>query len=90
MAVSYYLEKGDYVKLDNATFGYNFNTKNWKYIDKARVYVSGTNLLCITGYKGIDPEMSYGDIYSFGVDYRNKYPTIRTFTFGVNFTFGDK
>lgn len=90
VAVSYYLEKGDYVKLDNATFGYNFNTKNWKYVDKARVYVSGTNLLCLTGYKGIDPEMSYGDIYSFGVDYRNKYPTIRTFTFGVNFTFGDK
>lgn len=89
VAVSYYLEKGDYVKLDNATFGYNFNTKNWKYIDKARVYLSGSNLLCITGYKGIDPEMSYGDIYSFGVDYRNKYPTIRTFTFGVNFTFGD-
>ena len=89
VAVSYYLEKGDYVKLDNATLGYNFNTKNWKYVDKARVYVSGTNLLCLTGYKGIDPEMSYGDIYSFGVDYRNKYPTIRSFTFGVNFTFGE-
>ncbi len=90
VAVSYYLERGDYVKLDNATLGYNFNTKNWKYVDKARVYVSGTNLLCLTAYKGIDPEMSYGDIYSFGVDYRNKYPTIRAFTFGVNFTFGDK
>jgi len=89
IAVSYYLEPGDYVKLDNATLGYTFNTKNVKYFNKARVYVSGENLFCITKYKGIDPELSNSDLYSFGVDYRNKYPTLRTFTLGVNFTFGN-
>lgn len=88
VAVSYYLEDGDYLKLDNATLGYTFDTKKWNWVEKARVYVSGSNLYTLTKYKGIDPEMSYGDIYSFGVDFRNKYPTIRTFTFGVNFTFG--
>ena len=90
VAVSYYLEHGDYLKLDNATFGYTFNTKDWKYVSKLRVYASGNNLFCLTGYQGIDPEMSYSDLYSFGVDYRNKYPTIRTVTIGVNVTFGNK
>ena len=90
VAVSYYLEYGDYLKLDNATLGYTFNTKNWKYVDKARLYISGNNLYCLTNYTGIDPELSYDSIYSFGVDYRNKYPTIRTVTLGVNVTFGAK
>jgi len=90
VAVSYYLEKGDYLKLDNATLGYNFNTKKIPYVERARVFVSGENLFCLTGYKGIDPEMSNSDQFSFGVDYRNKYPTIRTFTIGLNVTFGDK
>lgn len=90
VAVSYYLEKGDYLKLDNATLGYTFNTEKVKYLDRVRVYLSGENLFCLTGYKGVDPEMSTGSRFAFGVDYRNKYPTIRTFTLGVNVTFGNK
>ena len=90
VAVSYYLENGDYLKLDNFNLGYTFNTRNVKYLDKARVFVSGENIFCLTAYKGIDPEMSTGSRFAFGVDYRNKYPTIRTFTLGVNITFGNK
>jgi len=90
VAVSYYLENGSYLKLDNLNFGYTFDTSKVKYLDKARLFLSGENLFVLTGYKGIDPEMSTGDRFSFGVDYRNKYPTIRTFTFGVNVTFGNK
>ncbi len=90
VAVSYYLENGDYLKLDNFNLGYTFNTRNVKYLDKARVFVSGENIFCLTGYKGIDPEMSTSSRFAFGVDYRNKYPTIRTFTLGVNITFGNK
>ena len=90
VAVSYYLENGDYLKLDNLNFGYTFKTDGIKYLDRARVFFSGENVFCITGYKGIDPEMSSGDRFGFGVDYRNKYPTIRTFTLGVNVTFGNK
>lgn len=90
VAVSYYLENGDYLKLDNLNFGYTFKTDNVKYLDRARIFFSGENVFCITGYKGIDPEMSSGDRFGFGVDYRNKYPTIRTFTLGVNLTFGNK
>ena len=87
VAVSYYLEDGDYVKLDNLTLGYTFNTKNVKYLDKARVYLSGENLLCITKYQGLDPELNYSGYSSFGMDYREKYPVLRTFSVGVNITF---
>ncbi|MBQ6710445.1 MAG: hypothetical protein IJN26_07100, partial [Bacteroidales bacterium] len=78
---------GDYVKLDNLTLGYTFNTKNVKYLDKARVYLSGENLLCITKYQGLDPELNYSGYSSFGMDYREKYPVLRTFSVGVNITF---
>ncbi len=90
VAVSYYLEDGDYLKLDNFNLGYTFNTQKVKYLDRARVFISGENLFCLTGYTGIDPEMSTDNRFAFGVDYRNKYPTIRTFTLGVNITFGNK
>ena len=90
VAVSYYLEDGDYFKLDNLSIGYTFNTSKIKYLDKARVYVSGENLFVITKYSGLDPELSNGDIYSFGMDWREKYPTLRTFSVGVNITFGSK
>lgn len=85
--VSYYLEDGDYLKMTNMTLGYSFNTQKFKYIDALRVYVSGENLFCITGYSGLDPELSNSDYYSAGNDPRDKYPTIRSFTFGVNITF---
>jgi TonB-dependent starch-binding outer membrane protein SusC len=84
--VSYYLENGDFVKLNNVTFGYNFNTNKLKLVKKIRLYVTGENLFCITGYSGLDPELTNSDIYSYGNDSRDKYPTIRSFTFGLNIT----
>lgn len=84
--VSYYIEDGDYWKIDNVTLGYNFNTKRIKYIQQARVYVAALNLATITGYKGIDPEVNRTGLAP-GDDERDKYPTTRTFTVGVNLTF---
>ncbi len=86
--VSYYLEDGDYVKFDNVTLGYNFNLAKFKYLSSIRLYVSGQNLFCITGYSGLDPELSNGSDYmGAGRDFRDKYPTIRSFTFGLNVNF---
>ena len=87
--VSDYLERGDYVKFDNVTLGYTFRPqgKAKEYFEHARVYVSGENLACITGYSGLDPELSNGDPFSAGLDERDKYPTIRSFTAGVTITF---
>lgn len=84
-AVSYYVEDGDYWKIDNVTLGYNLKFKN-DYIKGIRVYGSVHNLATITGYTGLDPEVpAIG--YNAGTDERDKYPTIRSYTFGVNLTF---
>jgi hypothetical protein len=58
-------------------------------VSSARLYVSGRNLLTLTGYKGLDPEVTTRgqDGLSPGNDYRDKYPTTRTFTLGLNVTF---
>ena len=85
--VSYYIEDGDYIKLDNVTFGYSFDVKKYNFLKAVRIYASGQNLFCITGYKGLDPEINRSDIRSLGNDSRDKYPSVRTFTFGLNVTF---
>jgi len=84
--VSYYIEDGDYWKIDNVTFGYTLNLKNQNVIKNARIYASGLNLYTLTGYKGIDPEVNRIGLNP-GNDERDKYPTTRTFTLGVNVTF---
>ena len=99
---SYYVENGDYWKIDNITLGYNIPKTGIKYIQSARFYVSSLNTFIITGYKGIDPEVSLvtsgggsqgginvnsGAGLAPGVDNRDKYPTMRTFTLGLNVTF---
>lgn len=86
--VSYYLENGNFLKLTNLTIGYTFPVKpNNKWIKGVRAYLSGDNLFCITGYSGLDPELANAYPTYAGIDYRDKYPSIRSFTFGVNLTF---
>lgn len=83
--VSYYVENGDYWKVDNITLGYNVELKNKKYVKSLRIYASGLNMFTITGYKGIDPEVNRGGLAP-GNDERDKYPTTRTFTLGALIT----
>lgn len=82
---SYYVEDGDYWKLENITLGYRFNSIG-NVISNARVYISGRNLFTLTGYNGIDPEVSATGLDP-GNDPRYKYPTTRRYTVGVNITF---
>lgn len=83
-----HLENGDFVKLSSATIGYTFplTASMKKYVNNLRFYLSGQNLFCITGYSGLDPEVSNAFLTP-GVDSRDKYPTTRSFTFGVNINF---
>jgi hypothetical protein len=85
--VSWYFENGSFFKIDHVTLGYNINTSNMKSISSVRIYVSGQNLLCITKYKGMDPELANSDRFSLGVDGRDKYPTIRSITMGASINF---
>lgn len=82
---SYYVENGDYWKIDNITLGYNFK-KVGKYIKALRLYATINNAITITGYKGIDPEVSTSGLNP-GYDNRDIYPHTRAFTFGMNVTF---
>ena len=82
---SYYIENGDFWKIDNITLGYNLGKVN-SILKNARIYASVLNAFVITGYKGIDPEVNRLGLAP-GDDDRDKYPSVRTFTLGVNVTF---
>lgn len=83
----YYVEKGDYVKLDNVTLGYTKHFDKMKYINQLRVYVSGKNLFAITGYKGSDPELGISTLTPGNDEIGSIYPRISSFTMGLNITF---
>jgi len=83
---SYYIEDGDFWKIDNITLGYNFPIINNKYFKSVRLYFSSLNTATITGYKGIDPEVNVSGLTP-GSDYRDKYPTTRSYTLGLNVNF---
>jgi TonB-dependent starch-binding outer membrane protein SusC len=81
----YYVERGDYLKLDNITIGYSFPVAN-RAVNQLRFYVSGQNLHTFTAYTGQDPEIGITGL-SPGMDFRWIYPSVKTFTFGVNVQF---
>ena len=85
-----YLEDGSFIRLTNATLGYNFNLSNVDWISNLRLYVTGQNLLLFTGYSGFDPEVNtdknINGVSSLGVDYTT-YPRPRTVLVGLNVSF---
>ena len=87
----YFIENGDFFRLQAITLGYSvpLNTVKKLGLTRLRFYVTGENLFCITGYKGIDPEVSVPDnvLSSPGIDFFNSYPRPRTFSLGVNIGF---
>lgn len=81
-----YLENGSYFRLSTLTLGYNFG-KIGNWINNLRLYATCNNVFTITGYKGVDPEISLGGLTP-GIDWRNTtYPRTRTFLVGVNVNF---
>lgn len=81
----YYVERGDYVKLDNLTLGYSLPA-NTSVFKSMRIYASAQNLLTITNYKGQDPEISISGLTP-GLDTRFLYPSVKTFSIGLNVKF---
>ena len=86
IASSRFLEDGSFLRLDNMTLGYRFNTSQAKYFKQARLYMTAQNLFTITDYTGVDPELSLGGLAP-GIDNRSYYPKTRSFILGVNFSF---
>ena len=83
-----YTQDGDYLRISNLTFGYNFAPlMNQKWCSQCRLYFQAQNLLTFTKYDGMDPEIGYGtQAWVSGVDL-GYYPRPRTFLFGVNLAF---
>lgn len=83
-----FMEKGNYLKLHNATVKYNFGEIGRSFKNMS-VYVAANNLFVITKYSGFDPEVNVDKalegVPSLGIDYIG-FPTQRTILLGVNFT----
>lgn len=80
-----YLEKGDYIRLDNVTLSYTPKISS-PFLKKLTVYTTVNNAFVLTKYKGIDPEIDMGGLNP-GIDDRNFYPKTRSFIFGVRVDF---
>lgn len=82
-----YLFDGSYLRLKNIQLGYTLPQSLIRkvFINNLRFYVSAENLLTITSYPGLDPEIASGGT-SLGVD-RGVYPQSRIISFGVNVAF---
>ncbi|WP_420603932.1 SusC/RagA family TonB-linked outer membrane protein [Flagellimonas sp.] len=94
-----FLESGDFVRLQNASIGYNVPLSGDGALKSLRLSVTGQNLFLITDYSGLDPEISVqpgtpnngvsdllNGIPTAGIDY-TAFPRPRTVTFGLNATF---
>ena len=84
-----YVEDGSYTRLKNITVGYTFGgTAFDKYFSKLRLYVSAQNLITITNYSGLDPEVARadGNANSAGIDL-GRYPQPKSVIFGLDVTF---
>lgn len=88
-----YLEDGSFLRLNNATLGYNLDTQAMglgDWVKQIRFTLTGQNLFVITDYTGFDPEVNTGNeidgIQTFGID-RFTYPSPRTLVVGLNVTF---
>jgi hypothetical protein len=87
------MDKASFLRLQSLTVGYTIPKKIIKKIgfERLRLYVTATNLFCITNYPGFDPEVSsYARNSSYsgltpGIDF-SSYPKSRAWTFGINVT----
>jgi TonB-dependent starch-binding outer membrane protein SusC len=99
---SYYVEKGDFVSLDNITVGYTIPMPAGSAFSNVRIYANGNRLFYMTGYTGVDPDVRFTDVYDSdnggriestgnpfapGVDRRSNYLRTRSVAVGLSLEF---
>lgn len=84
---SFFLEKGNYVKLSNLTLGYTVPLKSKKIAESLRIYLAAKNLFTLTGYSGNDPSIVTSTGITPGVDENSAYPQATQVSLGVTFRF---
>lgn len=84
-----FLENGSYFRMKNISIGYNFKQK-WLTnlgVEKLRLFATGSNLITITGYSGLDPDFKGANsVWNSGTD-SFAYPNTRSVMFGLDLTF---
>jgi len=89
------IEDGSYLRLNTVTLGYTVpkNLLKKLKIDNIRIYASIYNVLTVTGYSGVDPEVNTNSAMSSSVTYPTTgldwgtYPRARSYTIGINLNF---
>lgn len=84
-----FLENGSYFRMKNISIGYNFKQKCLTNlgVEKLRLFATGSNLITITGYSGLDPDFKGANsVWNSGTD-SFAYPNTRSVMFGLDLTF---
>lgn len=84
-----FIEDGSYLRFKDIQLAYNLPVRKWgiSWMQALKLYVSGQNLITITGYSGTDPEVNYhGNDSAAGID-EYIYPMTKSFTFGLKMDF---
>lgn len=84
----YFLERGDYLKLDMVTLGYTFNPKSWRFLDRVRLYGTMKNVFTLTKFSGVDPSTYQVNGLTPGAQgSRDYFPSTRQFIVGLQVDF---
>lgn len=84
---SYFLENGNFFKLENITLGYNFRPKRPSVLSNLRAYISAKNLFTLTKYSGNDPSIVSITGLTPSVDVSSAYPLATQITIGLTMRF---
>lgn len=84
IACDYFLERGDYFKLDMISLGYTLNLQKTRFLDSVRFFATVRNLFTITGFSGVDPSTyQVNGLTPGATGSRTYYPTTRQVIVGV-------
>ncbi len=85
---SWYVENGNFLRMQNVSLGYNLPTSVISKIGiaRAKITVAANNIFTITKYSGLDPMVGGAADTNFGIDVGN-YPVTRGFSVGLNVGF---
>jgi TonB-dependent starch-binding outer membrane protein SusC len=88
-ASTYFVESGDFLRINNMVLGYNFPARSLgsqKVISNLRIYLSAQNPLTLKKYSGFTPELPGSSPTNAGIEL-GTYPSVKTYTLGINVGF---
>ena len=86
LSSNYYLESGDFFRINNITLGYTLPNDKLGFFSKIRLYASAKNPIMLKRFSGYTPELSGDPLGTAGIEL-NAYPTLRSFFVGINTSF---